>query len=150
MFIALALAASIHAGPGTTYSSVAAQFGVSVQAVEDANPYPATDIPVGAAINVPGRSEGSAPDSSSAPAAAGPTSGFQSCVIQRESSGNPSATNGDHYGLYQMTPDLWRLGGGTGYSALGASVAEQDRVFQNIVAHDINGGTSNWTPYDHC
>jgi hypothetical protein len=81
-------------------------------------------------------------------AAPAPASGYQAAVAQVESSGNPNATNGDHWGLYQMTPNLWVLGGGSASSYGSASTGEQGRVFQNIVANNINGGTSNWTPYD--
>jgi hypothetical protein len=70
-------------------------------------------------------------------------------VIQAESSGNPDAENDGHWGLFQMTPNLWVLGGGSPSSYGSASAAQQEAVFQNIVAHDINGGTQNWQPYDH-
>ena len=90
-----------------------------------------------------------APQPAAEPAAAAPPSGssYQARVAMAESTDNPNAVNGDHYGLYQMTPTLWAMGGGSG-SPQGASVAEQNQVFENIIAHDINGGTSNWEPYD--
>lgn len=55
---ALAIAGSVYASPGMTYSQAAAETGASVAAVEVANPWPATGIPVGVSIRVPGGSGG--------------------------------------------------------------------------------------------
>jgi hypothetical protein len=79
---------------------------------------------------------------------AGVPSGYAANVAQAESTDNPDATNGDHWGLYQMTPNLWQLGGGSAASYGSASASEQTQVFNNIVANNINGGTQNWQPYD--
>jgi hypothetical protein len=86
----------------------------------------------------------------SAPAAvrrAAPGS-FQSCVIQRESSGNPRAVNPSSGagGLYGFLPSTWH---GLGFSGLpeNASVAEQNDAFAKEYAQS---GTSAWAPYDGC
>ena len=74
--------------------------------------------------------------------------GFQSCVIQRESSGNPRAVNPSSGagGLYGFLPSTWR---GLGFSGLpeNASVAEQNYAFAKEYAQS---GTSAWAPYDGC
>jgi hypothetical protein len=75
-------------------------------------------------------------------------SGYLARVAMAESTDNPDAVNGDHWGEYQMTENLWVLGGGNPSSYGSASAGEQTAVAQNIVANNINGGTSNWTPYD--
>jgi LysM repeat protein len=152
MFTALVLTV-VTVQPGQTLSGIAASNEVSVAALEAANPQ-LTDpnlVYPGEHINLPG-SGGSAPavqPASVAPVSAVPGS-YQSCVIQHESSGNPDAENSGHWGLYQMTENLWVLGGGSPSDYGSASAAEQSQVFQNILANNINGGTSNWTPYDGC
>lgn len=85
------------------------------------------------------------PVATAAPAPA-PSGSFGDRVAMAESSGNAQASNGSHWGLYQMTPNLYALGGGSNYGS--ASAAEQTAVFNHIVSAHINGGTSNWTPYD--
>lgn len=74
--------------------------------------------------------------------------GFQSCVIQRESGGNPSAVNASSGagGLYGFLPSTWH---GLGFSGLpeNASVAEQNYAFAKEYAQS---GTSAWAPYDGC
>ena len=75
-------------------------------------------------------------------------SGFQSCVIARESGGNSQVMNGSgHYGLYQFSEGTWEAYGGSASSFGNASVAEQNQVFNNAIAH---GGESNWSAYDGC
>ncbi len=73
---------------------------------------------------------------------------FQSCVIQRESSGNPRAVNPSSGagGLYGFLPSTWH---GLGFSGLpeNASVAEQNYAFAKEYAQS---GTSAWAPYDGC
>ena len=73
---------------------------------------------------------------------------FRSCVIQRESSGNPRAVNPSSGagGLYGFLPSTWR---GLGFSGLpeNASVAEQNYAFAKEYAQS---GTSAWAPYDGC
>jgi resuscitation-promoting factor RpfC len=73
---------------------------------------------------------------------------FRSCVIQRESSGNPRAVNPSSGagGLYGFLPSTWH---GLGFSGLpeNASVAEQNDAFAKEYAQS---GTSAWAPYDGC
>jgi soluble lytic murein transglycosylase-like protein len=73
---------------------------------------------------------------------------FQSCVIQRESSGNPAAVNASSGagGLYGFLPSTWA---GLGHSGLpeNASVAEQNQAFAQEYAQS---GTSAWAAYDGC
>ena len=74
--------------------------------------------------------------------------GFQSCVIARESGGNSQVMNSSgHYGLYQFSASTWSAYGGSAADFGHASVAEQNRVFNNAIAQ---GGQSNWSPYDGC
>jgi LysM repeat protein len=78
----------------------------------------------------------------------GASSSFQACVIARESGGNPQVMNGSgHYGLYQFSASTWAAYGGNPADFGNASVAEQNRVFDNAIAA---GGASNWAPYDGC
>jgi hypothetical protein len=75
-------------------------------------------------------------------------SGFQACVIARESGGNSQVMNGSgHYGLYQFSSGTWQAYGGSASTFGHASVSEQNRVFGNAMAQ---GGQSNWSPYDGC
>jgi hypothetical protein len=75
-------------------------------------------------------------------------SGFQSCVISRESGGNSQVMNGSgHYGLYQFSEGTWEAYGGSASSFGNASVSEQNQVFNNAIAQ---GGQSNWSAYDGC
>ena len=75
-------------------------------------------------------------------------SGFQSCVISRESGGNSQVMNSSgHYGLYQFSEGTWEAYGGSAASFGNASVAEQNQVFNNAIAQ---GGQSNWSAYDGC
>jgi LysM repeat protein len=75
-------------------------------------------------------------------------SGFQSCVISRESGGNSQVTNSSgHYGLYQFSYSTWVAYGGSPSDFGDATVAEQNAVFETAMA---DGGESNWAPYDGC
>lgn len=75
-------------------------------------------------------------------------SGFQRCVIERESGGNSQVMNSSgHYGLYQFSASTWQAYGGSAATFGHASVAEQNRIFANAMAR---GGESNWSPYDGC
>ncbi len=75
-------------------------------------------------------------------------SSFQSCVIERESGGNPQVMNSSgHYGLYQFSESTWVAYGGSAADFGDASVAEQNQVFDNAIAA---GGESNWSAYDGC
>ena len=78
----------------------------------------------------------------------GSYSGFQACVISRESGGNSQVMNSSgHYGLYQFSASTWAGHGGSSADFGRASVAEQTQVFWNTVHAD---GTSDWAPYDGC
>jgi len=93
------------------------------------------------------------PASAAAPARAaasysGGDSSFQRCVIARESGGNSQVMNSSgHYGLYQFSLSTWEAYGGSAADFGHASVAEQNRVFDNAMAA---GGEFNWAPYDGC
>jgi LysM repeat protein len=85
---------------------------------------------------------------SSASVNASDYSGFQACVISRESGGNSQVMNSSgHYGLYQFSESTWVAYGGSAADFGNASVAEQNQVFDNAMAA---GGESNWAPYDGC
>ena len=74
--------------------------------------------------------------------------GFTSCVIARESGGNSQVMNGSgHYGLYQFSASTWSEYGGSAAAFGNASVAQQNKVFNNALAQ---GGQSNWSAYDGC
>jgi len=76
-------------------------------------------------------------------------SGFQACVISRESGGNAQVMNAsDHYGLYQFSASTWAAYGGNPADFGDASVAEQNQVFDNAMA--TPGGAGNWSSYDGC
>jgi len=76
-------------------------------------------------------------------------SGFQACVIARESGGNSQVMNSSgHYGLYQFAASTWAAYGGNPATFGHASVAEQNQVFANAMA--TPGGKNNWSPYDGC
>ena len=88
----------------------------------------------------------------SAPAQAATTysgeGSFQRCVISRESGGRSQVMNSSgHYGLYQFSASTWAAYGGSPADFGHASVAEQNRVFDNAIAA---GGQFNWAPYDGC
>ena len=89
-----------------------------------------------------------APVASSGIAATGGMGAFQTCVIQRESGGNPSAVNPSSGagGLYQFLPSTWQALGHSGLPE-NASVAEQNQAFQQQYAQS---GTAAWAPYDGC
>jgi LysM repeat protein len=75
-------------------------------------------------------------------------SGFQHCVISRESGGNSQVMNSSgHYGLYQFSASTWRAYGGSSADFGHASASEQTQIFNNAMAQ---GGQSNWSPYDGC
>jgi len=75
-------------------------------------------------------------------------SGFEACVIRRESGGNPRAVNPSSGagGLYQFLPSTWHS---LGYSGLpeDAPVSEQQAAFAKEYA---KSGSSAWGPYDGC
>jgi LysM repeat protein len=73
---------------------------------------------------------------------------FQSCVIEAESGGNPSAVNPatGAGGLYGFLPSTWQA---LGFSGLpeNAPVSEQNAAFAKQYAES---GTSAWGAYDGC
>lgn len=76
------------------------------------------------------------------------SSSVQSCIISRESGGNPDVFNASgHYGLYQFSEQTWVGSGGSAADFGHASVAEQNAVFASAVAAR---GYSDWAPYDGC
>jgi len=97
--------------------------------------------PAGASTSAPARVAASGSYS-------GASGSYQACVIARESGGNSQVMNSSgHYGLYQFSASTWQAYGGSAASFGNASVAEQNRVFNNAMAQ---GGQSNWSPYDGC
>jgi nucleoid-associated protein YgaU len=75
-------------------------------------------------------------------------SGFQACVIERESGGDAQVMNASgHYGLYQFSESTWVAYGGSPSTFGDATVAEQNAVFATAMA---DGGEDNWAPYDGC
>jgi hypothetical protein len=144
---------AVTVNPGQTLSGIAAAHGDSLPAIETANPQisdPGVIYP-GETVNLPGDPPSQPPAQTPSSVQVSTPSGFQACVIQHESSGNYQVTNSSgHYGAYQMTQNLWVLGGGSPGDFGHATPAEQNAVFSDIMANDINGGASNWAPYDHC
>jgi len=113
-------------------------------------PAPPPPPPVIAAVTVQ-RSYAAPARSYAAPATASTYhggSGFQACVISRESGGNPRAVNvsSGAGGLYQFLPSTWQS---LGFSGLpeNASVAEQDAAFEKAYAES---GVTPWRAYDGC
>ena len=75
-------------------------------------------------------------------------SGFEQCVIARESGGNSQVMNSTgHYGLFQFSASTWAAYGGSPADFGHASASEQEAVFNTAMAQ---GGESNWSPYDGC
>jgi resuscitation-promoting factor RpfC len=76
------------------------------------------------------------------------SSGYQACVIARESGGNPQAVNplSGAGGLFQFLPSTWA---GLGYSGLpqNAPVSVQYQAFAKLYAQ---AGTQPWSPSDGC
>jgi LysM repeat protein len=114
-----------------------------------AAPAPAAPAPAPAASST--GSYSAAGSTAAAPvqtASAGGSGSFQACVIAAESGGNSQVMNASgHYGLYQFSASTWAAYGGNPADFGNASVAEQNRVFDNAIAA---GGQSNWAPYDGC
>lgn len=145
MIAALALAAYL-VRPGDTLSGIAATNGITLAAVEAANPgisnpnviYPGETVVLpGAGSYTPPQQNSSAPVSApvqqSAPVSSG--GGFQQCVVQHESNGDSQVMNSSgHYGLYQFDYPTWVAGGGNPADFGHASVSEQDQVFSSTYA----------------
>jgi len=105
--------------------------------------------PAPAPVAAPAAASTSAPAHATASGSySGASGSYQACVIARESGGNSQVMNSSgHYGLYQFSASTWQAYGGSAASFGNASVAEQNRVFNNAMAQ---GGQSNWSPYDGC
>lgn len=76
--------------------------------------------------------------------------GLASCIISRESGGDPQAVNPNgHYGIGQWDMPTWRAHGGTKYagSPLGASKQQQLEILNSALSRY---GCSAWCPYDGC
>jgi LysM repeat protein len=79
-------------------------------------------------------------------------SAFESCVISRESGGNPQAFNpaSGAGGLFQFLPSTWAsLGYAAAYpgGAQTAPASVQEAAFAKLYAE---AGTAPWAPYDGC
>ena len=79
-------------------------------------------------------------------------SAFESCVISRESGGNPQAFNPSSGagGLFQFLPSTWASLGYAGAYPGGAQTAPvgvQEAAFAKLYAE---AGTAPWAPYDGC
>jgi len=139
--------------PGDTLSGIAARNGLPLATVEASNPqianpnliYPGQQVSLSGAIAV-------TPQAAIIPATSASTSsgasGFQECVIQHESGGDPTAVNptSGAGGLYQFLPSTFAA---LGYSGLpeNAPVWEQNQAFWKLYAEQ---GTAPWAPYDGC
>jgi LysM repeat protein len=138
LLTALALAAYL-VQPGDTLSGIAASHGVSLAAVEAANPnLDPNVIYAGQTLDIPGGSSASQGPSSIATATAqtssstsssslsdvpGVPQSFAACVAYRESTDlqNPAA-NGNAYGIIPAS----------GYNVAGMSLAQQKQVFAEL------------------
>ena len=77
------------------------------------------------------------------------SSGYQQCVISRESGGQSQIMNSSgHYGLYQFSASTWAAYGGSPADFGHASPAEQTRIYENVVAAGATYGT--WSEWDGC
>lgn len=94
-------------------------------------------VPVGIALALP--------FASIATAEAAPPGGWGP-LIQCESSGNPQATNGSHFGLFQFDLQTWFSVGGSG-NPMNASVAEQ--TMRADILHSRRG-TQPWLASKSC
>jgi LysM repeat protein len=99
----------------------------------------------------PGRHAQPAPSPAASVSTAG-MAAFESCVISRESGGNPHAVNptSGAGGLYQFLPSTWAaLGYASAFpgGAQTAPVSVQRAAFAKLYAE---AGASPWRPYDGC
>ena len=76
-------------------------------------------------------------------------SGLASCIVKRESGGNPQASNGSHWGIAQWTVEAWQRHGGGRYAPtpLGATYREQLQVLSDGLS---KYGCRDWCPFDGC
>lgn len=79
-------------------------------------------------------------------------SGFEACVIARESGGNPTAVNptSGAGGLFQFLPSTWAALGFAGAYPGGAQTAPASVQVQAFWKLYAEAGTSPWAPYDGC
>jgi LysM repeat protein len=155
-------------GTAADYPALAAASGIADPNVIDAGQHIKLDChhaaaPATTASNADD-SAASAPSASTtsaqapaqqAPAQSASTSGmsaFESCVISRESGGNPAAVNPSSGagGLFQFLPSTWAaLGYASSYpgGAQTAPVSVQEAAFAQEYAQ---AGTAPWAPYDGC
>lgn len=154
MFAALALI-TVLVQPGNTLSGIAASHGISLAAVEAANPQFSANwnlIYAGQTVNIPGRhrlsrepgqdtpaptavSGYSSPDLADVP---GVPRAFAACVALRESSDlQDPAARGNAYGILPAS----------GYNGYAMSLAQQKEAFARLYAEY---GTQPWAPYDGC
>jgi resuscitation-promoting factor RpfC len=112
-------------------------------------PAPAHASPPSSASSGPSQQAPAQETSAGGPAG---MSAFESCVISRESGGNPQAYNpaSGAGGLFQFLPSTWAALGYAGAYPGGAQTAPasvQEAAFAKLYAE---AGTSPWAPYDGC
>jgi Transglycosylase-like domain len=113
----------------------------------------AAPAPVAVSAQSTSTSTATSTTTTTAPAAestAPASSGLTSCIIERESGGDPDVVNSSgHMGEGQWAESTWLADGGGKYGAtpLDASGAEQEQVIASQVAA---GNTGQWTDYDGC
>lgn len=81
-----------------------------------------------------------------APEAAAAPGADLNAIAHCESGGNPRATNGSHFGLFQFDLSTWRSVGGTG-NPMDASVATQYALAAKLMA---SRGTQPWNASRNC
>ena len=140
------LTVACSGGPGAVLTAAAAPSGPSSDGASDKD----DGSSPASASSSPSPSSGSSASSPGGGSYVNPASysGFQACVISRESGGNSQVMNSTgHYGLYQFSASTWAAAGGNPNDFGHASVAEQNQVFAQAYAAF---GTSPWAPYDGC
>lgn len=77
------------------------------------------------------------------------SSGLEQCIVYRESTNNPQATNGQYEGYGQWSPQQWAADGGTKYAPtpLGASPSEQMQI---LSSEGTAGMLTQQGQYDGC
>lgn len=75
--------------------------------------------------------------------------GVAACIVERESGGNPQATNGQYHGIAQWGHPAWVKDGGLKYSydPLGATYEQQLLVLSYGLSHF---GSGDWSNFDGC
>lgn len=142
------LTVACSGGPGDVRTAAAAPSGSSGDGASGADDGSSSSL--ASARSSPPPSPGSSASSPGGGSYVNPASysGFQACVISRESGGNSQVMNSTgHYGLYQFSAATWAAAGGNPNDFGHAPVAEQNQVFARAYAAF---GTSPWAPYDGC